>query len=138
MTATEAAPAAPVATATHDELTRSSTTALEGGLTTDGSVASAEEYLRPIKAAGKVPPPWLNAIARQASPLRAWWRCVATSMSSGTSDGKEARRRGLSIMLEAAVVATTAEALKVVVDSISSWAADWQDREGYLRKAMHA
>jgi hypothetical protein len=41
-------------------------------------------------------------------------------------------------MLEAAVVATTAEALKVVVDSISSWAADWQDREGYLRKAMHA
>ena len=59
-------------------------------------------------------------------------------MSSGTSDGKEARRRGLSIMLEAAVGAITAEALKVVVDSISSWAADWQDREGYLRKAMHA
>ena len=72
MTGTEAAPVAPVATANHDELTRSSTTALEGGLTTDGSVASAEEYLRPIKAAGKVPPPWLNAIARQASPLRAW------------------------------------------------------------------
>jgi hypothetical protein len=59
-------------------------------------------------------------------------------MSSGTSGDKEARRKGLSTMLEAAVVASTAEALKVVVDSIFSWAADWQDREGYLRKAMHA
>jgi hypothetical protein len=59
-------------------------------------------------------------------------------MSSGASGDKEARRKGLSILLEAAVVATSAEALKVVVDSIFSWAADWQDREGYLRKAMHA
>jgi hypothetical protein len=63
-TRTDAAYVASVATANHDELTRSSTTALEGGLATDGSVASAEEYLRPIKAADKVPPPWLNAIAR--------------------------------------------------------------------------
>jgi hypothetical protein len=59
-------------------------------------------------------------------------------MSSGTSGDKDVRREGLSIILEAAVKAISAEALKVVVDSIFSWATDWQDREGYLRKAMHA
>jgi hypothetical protein len=40
-------------------------------------------------------------------------------------------------MLEAAVTATSTETLEGVVDSIFNWAADWQDREGYLRKARH-
>ena len=47
------------------KFTRSSDTALEGGLVTDASLIEAEEYLQPVVAAGKSAPPWLQAVARQ-------------------------------------------------------------------------
>jgi hypothetical protein len=47
------------------KFTRSSDTALEGGLVADASLAEAEEHLQPVAAAGKSAPLWFQAIARQ-------------------------------------------------------------------------
>jgi hypothetical protein len=119
------------------KFTRSSDTALEGGLVTDASLIEAEEYLQPVVAAGKSAPPWLQAVARQVPQLKAWWRCVASSMGSAAADAKT-RREGLTVMIQAAVQSSTEAAQRRIVDSLHAWAADWQDREGHLRKVMHA
>jgi hypothetical protein len=84
------------------KFTRSSDTALEGGLVAEASLVEAEEYLQPVVAAGKSAPPWLQAVARQVPQLKAWWRCVASSMGSAAADAKT-RREGLTVMLQAAV-----------------------------------
>jgi hypothetical protein len=52
------------------EFTRSSVTALQGGLVSEPAGPGAGDYLLPIKAAGKEPTPWLEAIARQVPALR--------------------------------------------------------------------
>jgi hypothetical protein len=119
------------------KFTRSSDTALEGGLVTDASLIEAEEYLQPVVAAGKSAPPWLQAVARQVPQLKAWWRCVASSMGS-TAASLETRRSGLTVMLQAAVESETEGSQRHAVDSLHEWAADWEDREGHLRKVMLA
>ena len=96
-----------------------------------------EDYLQPIRAAGKVPTPWLEALAKQVPTLRDWWRCVASSMSLHSPAGTTNRRMGLGIMLEAAVTSSSVDGQALVIDRLFAWARDWSDREGYLRKAMH-
>ena len=119
------------------ELNRSSDTALEGGLVTDASLAETDEYLRPVADSGKSAPPWLQAVAKQVPQLKAWWRCVASSMGS-TAASLEMRRSGLTVMLQAAVEPETEGLQRHAVDSLHEWAADWEDREGHLRKVMLA
>ena len=139
------------------KFTRSSDTALEGGLVAEASMSSRQaeagpkklvepvvtpvdevaEYLQPVVAAGKSAPPWLQAVARQVPQLKAWWRCVASSMGSAAADAKT-HREGLTAMIQAAVQSSTEAAQRRIVDSLHAWAADWQDREGHLRKVMHA
>ena len=97
----------------------------------------AEEYLLPIKTAGKAATPWLKALARQVPTLRDWWRCVASSMSMDSPAGTADRRMGLSIMLQAAVTSSSEVGQSQVIDRLFAWAEDWRDREGHLRKAMH-
>jgi hypothetical protein len=116
------------------KFTRSSDTALEGGLVADAAPAEAEEYL--AAASGKSAPPWLQAIAKQVPQLKAWWRCVASSMGSSAADAAT-RRDGLCSMLQAAVESTTEAFQRRAVDSLYAWAEDWADREGHLRKVMH-
>jgi len=118
------------------KFTRASDTALEGSLVADSSLAEAASYLQPVEDAGKSAAPWLQAIARQVPRLKTWWRCVASSMSDSTS-GTAARRNGLSAMLESAVMSASEEAQAFAVNTLHSWAEDWRDREGHLRKVMH-
>ena len=120
-----------------DGFTRSSITALEGGLVAEATRSDAEEYLHPIKVAGRAPTPWLEAIASQVPKLRDWWRCVAASLSGTSEKGTATRREGLSIMLEAAVMSSSVEEQAHAVDHLLSWTRDWNSREGHLRKAMH-
>jgi hypothetical protein len=119
------------------KLTRASDTALEGGLVADASLTEADEYLRPVEASGNSAPPWLQAVAKQVPQLQAWWRCVASSMGSTAAD-LETRRSGLTVVLQAAVESTTEGSQRRAVDSLHEWAADWEDREGHLRKVMLA
>ena len=119
------------------EPTRASITALEGGLVARASEKSADDYLRPIKAAGKAATPWLKALARQVPTLRDWWRCVASSMSIDSPAGTADRRKGLIIMLQAAVTSSSEVGQSQVIDRLFAWAGDWRDREGHLRRAMH-
>jgi hypothetical protein len=120
-----------------DEFTHASTTALEGGLVKDVSAEEAEEYLKPIRESGKVPTPWLEAIAKQAQPLREWWRCIGDTMTK-TASGTASRGRGLQAMLRAAVEAASVDELSVVVNSIYNWSDAWCNREEHLRQAMHS
>ena len=117
--------------------TRASNTALEGGLVADAPQEAADAYLQPIKDSGKSVTPWLQAIARQVPRLKAWRRCVASSMGE-SKEGMASRRAGLNIMLEAAVTSTTEPDQAAAVDELHAWAEDWLDREGHLRKVMHA
>ena len=117
--------------------TRAPSTALEGGLVADAPHEAADAYLQPIKDSSKSVTPWLQAIAKQVPRLKAWWRCVASSMGE-SKEGMASRRAGLNIMLEAAVTSETEPEQATAVDELHAWAEDWLDREGHLRKVMHA